>query len=266
MPRMTEKPIVTVRVMIYNNASKLHETIDSIIMQDYDAIEVIISDDGSTDPDRELLEKERQRAAEKCLDALLLPAHENMGTVAHLNLINKKANGRYLMSCCPGDVLNDAHTVSSIVEAFEKTGCRYLTSRRLDVYDDHTKVRPYAFTGLLLSCMPGRLMNHMIKNRNLISGCSSFERKDIFETYGPYDEDYRLLEDFPFVIKLLQKKEKIGFLNKVTVRHGMGSGVSTGEIHPAIYKDLMTMRKKLLADPEGLYQSTVDFLKMNIEE
>ena len=64
MPRMTEKPIVTVRVMIYNNASKLHETIDSIMMQDYDAIEVIISDDGSTDPDRELLEKERQRAAE----------------------------------------------------------------------------------------------------------------------------------------------------------------------------------------------------------
>ena len=68
------------------------------------------------------------------------------------------------------------------------------------------------------------------------------------------------------MVKLLQKKEKIGFLNKVTVRHGMGSGVSTGEIHPAIYKDLLTMRKKLLADPEGLYQSTVDFLKMNIEE
>lgn len=259
------KELVTVRVMTYKNIDKLKKTVDSVMAQDYSPIELIISDDGTPGADREFMLKEAERAGKKLYRAELLPEHENLGTVKHLNLINKKASGRYLMSCCPGDFFASATSVSEAVELFKKSGALYITSRRLDVYEDHKKIRPYAFTGLLLRFFPKLLMNRMITKRNLISGCSSFERRDIFEKYGFYDEDYRLLEDFPFVIKLLKSGEKIAFTNRVLVEHGCGDGVSTGEINPLIYDDLMTMRRKLLEEKDGLYKGTVRWLLKHTE-
>ncbi|MBR6157387.1 MAG: glycosyltransferase family 2 protein, partial [Lachnospiraceae bacterium] len=41
------KPLATIWILIYNNAKELEETVDSVCRQDYDAIEVILSDDCS---------------------------------------------------------------------------------------------------------------------------------------------------------------------------------------------------------------------------
>ena len=47
-------PLVSIWILMYNNAAELDGTIDSVISQDYPNAEVIFSDDGSkvTDPDK----------------------------------------------------------------------------------------------------------------------------------------------------------------------------------------------------------------------
>ena len=59
-----------------------------------------------------------------------------------------------------------------------------------------------------------------------IVGSSTAYRRTILEKYNYFDIDYRLLEDWPFYLKLLENGEKISFLPAVTIIHNAG-GVST---------------------------------------
>jgi glycosyltransferase involved in cell wall biosynthesis len=50
-------PLVTVIVLCYNHAKYLREAIQSVVVQDYNPVEIIIVDDASTDGSREVTKK-----------------------------------------------------------------------------------------------------------------------------------------------------------------------------------------------------------------
>jgi glycosyltransferase involved in cell wall biosynthesis len=54
-------PLVSVVIPTYNRAEMIRESLDSVLEQDFDSYEVIVSDDGSTDDTREVLEKYGKR-------------------------------------------------------------------------------------------------------------------------------------------------------------------------------------------------------------
>ncbi len=252
-------PLVSIWILMYNNAAELDGTIDSVISQDYSNAEVIFSDDGSkvTDPDKveRLAEKVRNRG----YAAKIFFNKENVGTVAHINSVIDRSEGKYFVSCCPGEKFHTSGTVSAIVSAMEKKKSLMMTSRRLDVYPDRVKKRPSLMLGIALRLCPKALAGYMVRKRNLISGCCTFESRELFERYGKYDTAYRLVEDYPYAVDLLRNGVRIDFMNCVTVEHSIG-GVSTGKIHPAVIKDIEHMREVLKADPHGLSKQTVKYL------
>ena len=253
------KPLVSLWILMYNNSSDLKETVDSVLMQDYEEIEVLFSDDGSTKIDRDAVEKEAERVRKKYPEVRVYFNPENVGTVAHINSVIERSKGKYFVSCCPGDRFHSSDTVRCIAERIEKKHSLMLTTRRNDIYPDRISVKPPVITGTALRFAPRLLCDYMLRKRNLISGCCTFTARELFERYGKYDTDYRLLEDYPYVIDLLRNGARIDFMNLVTIDHSIG-GVSTGKIHPLIWKDIVCMRKKLLKDPHGLMKRTVSFL------
>ena len=50
-----DNPLITVFILVYNNESGMRQTIDSVISQTYENIQVIISDDGSNNYDNDTL-------------------------------------------------------------------------------------------------------------------------------------------------------------------------------------------------------------------
>lgn len=237
----SRKPAVTIYILVYNNAEELPATIESVMKQTYTDAEIILSDDGSQNYDVSILERYAAGLRKKFGQVRINVNETNVGTVKHLNRVLGMAEGKYLISCSSGDVLAGEDTVEKIVRAFERQKTLLLTTRRMDVMPEKEKVRPFALVGMLLKFTPGMLLNYMVRKKNVISGCCTFYRKELFERYGYFDERYHLVEDYPFYVMLLQKKVRFGWSGMVSVRHRMG-GVSTGRIHPSIYKDIELMR------------------------
>lgn len=237
------KPLVTISVSMYKNLDGLKKTIPSIMMQDYANAEIILSEDGSDSVDISELEEVAVELRKKYTNVIVNKNETNLGTVKHLNRIFSMSHGKYFFDISPGDAFVSEDVVSSLVDAFEKKGHLIITSRRADEYEDgRIKVRPKFFTGFILRFFPTQLKNYMLKKKNILSGCGTFYSRALFEKYGGFDEQYKLVEDYTYYVMLLDKKAPFGWLGKTTVSHEMG-GVSNGEVHPLVYQDIELLKK-----------------------
>ena len=82
------QPLVSVVTPTYNQAAFLRDTIESVLSQDYPAIEFQIIDDGSTDNTPDILKEYDGRA--------LIERHENRGQTPTINKGWERANGEIL--------------------------------------------------------------------------------------------------------------------------------------------------------------------------
>jgi glycosyltransferase involved in cell wall biosynthesis len=87
---MNNKPVISVLMPVYNNASYLVEAIDSVLNQTYKAFELIIIDDCSTDDTLSLLEQYRDERI------VLIRKAEHSGLVASLNMGLDMAGGEFI--------------------------------------------------------------------------------------------------------------------------------------------------------------------------
>ena len=53
------KPLITIITVVYNGEEYLEETINSVINQDYENVEYIVIDGGSTDKSLQIIKKKR---------------------------------------------------------------------------------------------------------------------------------------------------------------------------------------------------------------
>ncbi|MCR5119864.1 MAG: glycosyltransferase [Lachnospiraceae bacterium] len=252
----------TVLFLSYNNFDEAAVTVDSLMRQTYTDAEIVLSDDASTEDHAGLIYEAAEKLRGHFKNVRVNINEKNMGTVAHMNRLFKEIDSGCIIFCSPGDAFPHEDTIANIVRRFEAGGELVLTGQRTDISNGKRKTRPGALVGAALKFCPKKLMNYMVRKRNLISSCCTAYTKELFEKYGYLDEAYRLLDDFPFIVSLLQKGVKIGYTSEVFLEHSMGGGVSTGEgIHPVILEDLMTMQRKLLEYPEGLEEKTLKLIK-----
>lgn len=92
---MTESPLVSVIVPTYNRAKTLPETLDSILNQTYNAIEIIVVDDGSTDETKDVMEKYKN---------VIYIYQENKGQASARNTGLKRASGEIISSLDSDDI------------------------------------------------------------------------------------------------------------------------------------------------------------------
>lgn len=93
--RMSQSPIVTVLMPVYNGERYLREAVESILSQRYKDLEFIIIDDGSEDQSAEIIKSYNDP------HILFFQNGKNLGLVATLNKGIELAKGRYIarMDC-----------------------------------------------------------------------------------------------------------------------------------------------------------------------
>lgn len=96
------KPLVSIFMPTYNAERYVEEALDSALNQDYSNIEVVISDDASTDATPQILKRYQEKYPEKIK---LFLQEKNLGVTKNCNFILKKCVGDYICFFAGDDVL-----------------------------------------------------------------------------------------------------------------------------------------------------------------
>ncbi|MDD4927938.1 MAG: glycosyltransferase family 2 protein [Gallionella sp.] len=137
------QPLVSVHVITYNQKQFIHETLRSVLDQDYNNIEIVVADDGSTDGTAEIILGYAQQYPDKVVPLIGGP---NLGITGNSNRGLRTCTGKYI-AFLGGDDIYLPGKISKQVEWFEADSSRVLCGHQVEVfYDDGSPSHPLTRT------------------------------------------------------------------------------------------------------------------------
>lgn len=230
---MEERELFSIGVVTYNNAAFLYEMLDSIFMQSYEKIQLIISDDGSRHYPLEEIQAYVEAHRRKNICKVIYNVNtENMGTVAHVEKVFSLMDGEYVMFIAGDDAYHDAECISAYVAAFEEKGEAVgMVTAYSGLYDEkmrecHGLSNEPEDMELANRNNPIELFEEL-SHRCFFAAASTAYRRSAFQQVGNLSGRYRLVEDWPTYLRLNRAKVGFYFMNKMTTKHRDG-GISHG--------------------------------------
>ncbi|NLG02813.1 MAG: glycosyltransferase [Clostridia bacterium] len=227
---MDGKPLVTLRILCYNNVNKLDQAIKRLTRQDYPNIELLISDDASKNTTKAQLEEIAKKYESHFKHIIVNRNEVNLGIVKNINKTIQLASGDIICGAPVDDHYADDHTISRVVEYFlNHPQALVVITRRLDETDG--VIRPSKKVFHMLQTDQKKYEKMMMRITPQISSAGSFCKKELFERYGTYPETFKMVEDAPFFCNLILNGIQIDCIDKVTFIHAKG-GVSDPHAKP----------------------------------
>ena len=115
-----QRPLVSILTPMYNTEKYVHRLLDSVLAQDYPAIEMVVIDDGSTDGSRAVVESYVDRFAAKGY-ALRCFHQPNSGQSVAIKNGLQRVTGAYLAWPDSDDFYTTPDAISKMVRALESS-------------------------------------------------------------------------------------------------------------------------------------------------
>lgn len=219
--------LFSVIVACYNNSEYLEQCLDSILCQDYPAMELVVCDDGSKAFDIEYFKNYIEQHRQSNLVSYEVYTNEiNLGTVKNLNIALSKCHGDYYKDIAADDMLYNSRVLTNVAEDLDKSSNGIIVC---DVMNCDVNMQPLRkWRNNFISSMESRTFGQnfsMLTVRNYISAGGIFFTKQFWDKFGPYDERFRLLEDWPMWLKVFASGAKIQYCPKLVVKYRQTGGV-----------------------------------------
>lgn len=243
---------VSVVIICYNNFEYIYQTIDSVLCQKYDEIELVISDDGSEVFDETAVKKYIEKHKKKnIVNTFINRNPKNMGTVAHLEKIYARCTGNLLTVIAADDAYADEFAISSLVDEYVKHDGKVRVVTSLLAMCDHTlkKVKS-VFTSPkdveMINRGDSKELFEELAWRCVMPSSGTLVEKTVYDEIGSLVGKYSLVEDWSSHLIIARKGIPVRCVDRVTVLHRDG-GVSHGnvrgakEVYLRYYKDLLSI-------------------------
>lgn len=247
-----EKDLISFVILTYRNFDGIYDTLDSVFRQDYPKIEIIISDDCSPNAGQELPKIESYIAEHRTPNIQNVVVHtmeQNVGTVKNINYAYRLASGEYIKDLGAEDTLNAPDVLSRYKHFLDESGCLLCVAKVRGVdpegkyhynlascEDNYDALRSYTPDGL----------RDRLFVRNCLPSPAFFFRKELFETYGYYPEDTRLIEDYPYWLYLCSRQVKFAFLDDRMIDYKLSGVSSAGHYSKAFMNDMLVIYNKYI--------------------
>lgn len=131
VPQSSSVPLVSIGIPTYNGAPYLREALDSVLAQDYTNIEIILSDDASTDSTPDICR--HYAGMHRRIRYRRNP--RNLGGVRNFARVLAEATGTYFTWLAQDDILSSAEYVRLIVDFMERHSDVVLCAGPMNVLD-----------------------------------------------------------------------------------------------------------------------------------
>ena len=196
---LPDKPLVSILTVVFNGVKCLEQTIQSVLKQDYDNIEFIVIDGGSTDGTLEILRK-----FENVINYWI--SEPDRGISDAFNKAVLLSSGDYLNFQGAGDLLVAGDVVSRMLKDIDPRRDMLISGRvqRVKEHDPNEIlwVAPRRFSFRFNKC--SLLFRMSLPHQGLLTNRRLFDRYGLFDTNNVFSMDYehllRAYHAFPSVV------------------------------------------------------------------
>jgi len=237
----SKDPVISVVVIAYNIQDLVLETLDSIYNQSYPQIELIISDDCSTDQTVERCKKWLDVNRDRFVDAKIVIARKNGGIPANCNQGIKVSNGEWI-KIIAGDDLFFQDAMEKFISYINQDSRREKKAFHADAIEFHDNLpgeeelsewgESHEQQFNLPETSPEEQFNILIRF-NPVHAPTVLLHRSIYEDIGYFDERFRFWEDRPMWLKITSHGVKMHYLRENIVkyrRHNLSVQFNSGTL------------------------------------
>lgn len=225
-------PLVSVFIVTYNSSDNIIDALDSVKSQTYQNIELIVSDDCSSDNTRELVKEWFLDNGDRFVRSELVETPVNTGTSANYNRAVRACKGEWLKMLDGDDMLlpdciekniqfvsdeSNAEVVFSDVQNFKISKGEIIILNKFFTKDHE----------IFFSLESEQQLKMLLKN-NILPSVSCFIKASLLKKYR-YDEKYYCLEDSPMWFALLVNGIQFYGFNDITAMYRIGESTMRGQ-------------------------------------
>lgn len=219
---LTGTPLVSVVIITYNSQDYIIDALESVRQQTYENIELVVTDDCSSDDTVALCSNWINKNSERFRNCQLIESDHNTGTPSNCNRGIKSCHGEWVKLFAGDDMLldncistfvsnitNESKILVGMIQPFskdengkEKLGPLLPEKDHLYFFD---RSAAFQFKYLL--------------NNSFNFAPSAFIKMEVYRDLNYYDERFRVFEDLPFWIKATKSGIKINLIKETVVKY-----------------------------------------------
>lgn len=202
---MSDFPLVSVIVPVYNMERYLAETLESVLKSDYPNFEVIVVDDGSEDNSRAIAEEFMMKD-----HRVKLISQPNAGVSSARNNGIKSAKGEFILPVDADDLISSDYIKKCVSVLMSDQEIKVVYAKA-EFFGD--KIGEWKLPSFNIG---------LLARKNIIYVSGMYRKKD-FEVTEGYSENIAGMEDWDFWISLLKTGGKVVCLNSVCLYYRITS-------------------------------------------
>jgi len=220
---MDEEKLTSVVIPTYNQQDFIIETLESIKHQTYKPIELVVSDDASSDSTVALIDRWLSKNTNYFANIIFLKQSVNLGVTKNISTALKKSTGYYIKLLAGDDFLIPS-AIKEYVDFCQKNKSSWCMSQYYEFHNPHVdsaiiRKKSQYEEWVLQECSSIQLLQILIGN--YITAPTVFMERSLAEQIEFFDSPIRNMEDYPAWIKLLRMGHSIRYLPKPLVYYRM---------------------------------------------
>lgn len=217
--------LVSIVVLCYNSEEYVTETLDSILRQGYSPLELIITDDASTDQTLTVCRNWLDAHGQRFINTRLLRVDKNTGTSRNANRGVRASSGAWI-KVIAGDDLLQTDCILSFINFVQSNDAQVVVSSMTPFRDEGNErkfgnIKNYSNELFYRPSTTSRQQFLISLFRYGINSPTLFMKRSAFDDVDGYDENMKIIEDMAMYFRFTLHRKKIYYLNQSTVYYRM---------------------------------------------